>query len=233
MKLQKFSSTLLSKTLIADDVYEITLTKPGDFAFAAGQYVLFDVPLIDNAADIQTRAYSVASAPQEEHLRFIIKCLPSGRASNWIREKFAPGDTLNFQGPIGRFTWKPIPSSEAVFVATGTGLAPFMSMLREGIEPATSVHLLFGVRNEADLFCLDELHALFHDLPHRKLTVTLSCPETKPGHESGRVLKHLATALSETSVVYLCGNPDMVKEAKQLCLNHGLAKERIHTEAFI
>ncbi|TSC99703.1 MAG: phenol hydroxylase [Candidatus Peregrinibacteria bacterium Greene1014_49] len=101
MPVPSFTTTCLGNRIIARDVYEFLLQKPEGFSYKAGQFVLFDVPLMENPADIQTRAFSIASAPQEKELLFVAKMKEGGRASRWIAEALNAGSSVRLQGPFG------------------------------------------------------------------------------------------------------------------------------------
>ena len=124
-----FKTVCLSKTLIAPSVYELRLEKPASFDFKPGQFVLFDVPLLENEDDLQARAYSIASAPSESDLLFVIKLVPNGRASRWIEKRVSRGTAITMKGPFGAFTLDMDTAKAYLFIATGTGIAPLRSQI--------------------------------------------------------------------------------------------------------
>jgi hypothetical protein len=98
-----YTVTCTYKKLIAPGVYEFAFTKPEGFTFKAGQFVLFDVPLLTNPTDMQARAYSIASTPEDLELLFAIKIVPGGRMSTFVEEALREGTTLTMKGPFGVF----------------------------------------------------------------------------------------------------------------------------------
>src|SRR5450755_5077232 len=132
-----------------------------------------------------TRAYSIASPPSENgHLAFCLNRVDDGFMSNHLC-KLAPGEKVTFQGPFGDFILRP-PLRDTVFIATGTGIAPFRSMLHwllaEGDrQQGRQFWLLFGARREQDIYYREEFerlaadHAKFHFLP----TLSRADPEWK------------------------------------------------------
>src|SRR3989344_5478756 len=134
---------------IANDIYEIAFEKPEGFNFVAGQYILFDVPLIENSADIQTRAFSIASSPNESDLIFAMKLKAGGRASRWIVEALKPGMKARMQGPFGRFLLDPQTNKDIVMIGTSTGIAPYRSQLKTYLETKSGgrIDLIFGARS--------------------------------------------------------------------------------------
>ncbi len=244
MPLPPFPAVCRSIDLIAKDVYDIRFSKAPGFQFKAGQYVMFDIPHPDNPADIQARAYSIASAPHEPEVRFVIRLLPGGRMSRFIVEKLKPGMELTMRGPLGIFTYKP-DQLPVVLVGTSTGIGPYRSMIADAIErqDARPVDLVYGVRHEEDLFWEEELRALADKHPDMRLHIALTQPRSphpllrgEGEYFTGRVQHIIPQVITDITKrrVYLCGNPAMVKEVKQLCLNNwGLTKDRIHAEEYI
>ncbi len=226
------------KALIAPGVYELRFTRPEGMTFKAGQFVLFDVPLVDDEANIQTRAYSIASAPDEEDLLFCVKLKAGGRASIWIETLLQEGSSVRMQGAFGLFLLRETDPAH-IFVATGAGVAPFRSqviyMLEEKKDPRP-LHLLFGVRNIVDFFWKEEFERLA--AIHKNFTFhpVLSGDEKLWTGLRGRVQQHLPHMLTAQpdAGVYICGAPDMVKDVKETCLNDfNIPKTRLHAEGYI
>jgi NAD(P)H-flavin reductase len=219
-------------------VYEFAFEKPQNFSFKAGQFVLFDVPLIDKLDDIQTRAMSIASSPDENELLFVAKLIEGGRASRWIEEKLKPGDTMRIQGPLGFFTLQEGITKEYLFICTSTGAAPFRSQIRTALKSGDTrrMDLIFGARTEEDLFWQKEFEELSHEYPNFFLHFALSNPsESWAGHR-GRVQTLVPQIVKDFSNkhVYVCGNPDMTTEVKKLCLDQwGIGKKDLHVEGYI
>lgn len=229
--------TCTKRELIAPHVYELRFTKPDELVFKAGQFVLFDVPSADNAADIQPRAYSIASAPEEKELIFVVKLKAGGRASIWIESSLAVGTEVRVQGPFGLFTVKD--EAELVFVATGAGIAPFRSQIIDLLKTksdARPLHLLFGVREPEDFFWTKEFEDLVMTYKNFHFHPTLSGQDTSWMGLRGRVHSHLPLIFKghTKTGVYICGAPEMVKDVKEACLHSlHLPKEQVHAEGYI
>lgn len=219
--MQKISSTLLRIIDLANNVKQFDFD--GQVDFQAGQFVLLEVE--DGKEPSVSRAYSIASAPGLDGFSLCVKLEPGGRGGEYLWS-LQVGDAVNFQGPSGHFTWKES-AGDLIFVATGVGLAPFMSMFQVmGDRKAT---LYFGVRHEEELFYLDEL-AKFENL---KVISTLSQPGADWVGVKGRVTDHLQDLdVSPDTNVYICGNGNMVKEVKEMMESKGLPKSQIHFELF-
>lgn len=238
MPVPSFTTTCLSNRVIARDIYEFRLKKPEGFSFKAGQFVLFDVPLLENAADIQTRAFSIASAPQEEDLLFVAKMKEGGRASRWIAESLKAGSSVRLQGPFGVFTLTPENAKEVLFIATSTGVAPFRSQIVEALRYGDTrrMDLIFGVRSEEDLFWVEEFTKLSTQYPQFSLHASLSGgSDVWKGHR-GRVQTVTKIAVPDAALrqVYICGSPAMTMEMKKMCLEEWkMEKKDLHVEGYI
>ena len=223
---------------IARDVYEIHCEKPDGFTFQAGQFILFDVPLIEDETDIQTRAFSLASSPLEDELIFAMKLVEGGRASRFIEQKLHVGTTLRMQGPFGVFHLDQDTEKEYVLICTSTGNAPFRSQLMTILPSGDTrrIDLIYGVRAKEDLFWKEEFEALAREYDNFYLHIALSQPEeTWKGHR-GRVQTLVPQIVRDWSQkkVYACGNPDMTGDIKKLCLEEwGVGKEDFHMEGYI
>lgn len=228
------------KELIAPGVYELRFTRPETMSFKAGQFLLFDIPLVGNPADIQTRALSVASSPGEPDLVFVVKIKPEGRLGRWITSSLAVGTAVRVQGPLGLFTLKNASAeTELIFVATGAGIAPFRSQLKWALDEMKDprpMHLLFGVRSREDFFWTGEFAGLAARHPHFCFHQVLSGKDdTWPGLK-GRVQMHLpsVTGSLKKPGIYICGAPEMVKDVKETCLTVlQIPKAQVHAEGYI
>lgn len=230
--------TCKSKELIANEVYDITFSKPAGFAFKPGQFTLLHVPLVDNRDDVQTRALSIASAPSEDDLLFNVKLIKGGRISRWIEEVLQVGDVMNMQGPFGNFVLDRTTEKEYLFIATSTGCAPFRSQIMTALEEGDTrrIDLVFGVRAEEDMFWKEQFEALAQQYENLFVHFALSQPSDDWKGHRGRVQTLVPQIVKDFSMkhIYVCGSPDMTKEVKQLCLEQwGVDKKDLHVEGYI
>lgn len=238
MALPVYTLTCTKKERIARGVYDIRFTKPEGFSFKPGQFVLFDVPLVENPADIQTRAFSLASTPTEPEFIVVAKMKEGGRASRWIEEILETGSTVSTKGPFGNFLLDTDADKELLFVATSTGVAPFRSQILHALENGDTrrMDLVFGVRHEEDMFWKEELETLTQRYPNFYAHPALSGPSEHWTGHVGRVQTLVPLIAKEMfrKKVYVCGSPDMTKELKQLCLESwGVQKQDLHVEGYI
>ncbi len=226
------------KTLVAPGVYELRFTRPEGMSFKAGQFVLFDVPLAEDPTDIQTRAFSIASAPDEKDLLFCVKLKDGGRASTWIELMVQEKSSIRIQGPFGLFLLKETDPA-FIFIATGAGIAPFRSQLLWMLEERKDtrpMHLLFGVRHTQDFFWLKDFQSLALSYQNFFFHPVLSGDDVSWTGLRGRVQKHLPrlNIAHPDAGIYICGAPEMVKDVKETCLtDFGIPKIRLHAEGYI
>jgi len=210
-------------------------TAPVELRFRPGQFISTQIGLDDNQNPI-LRSYSIASPPRRGELALILKLVPGGAGSQFF-ERLQPGDTIRFTGPMGFFVNELAHPGDAVYVATGTGIAPILPMIEETLnrpEPGR-VSLYWGLRNEDELFWQDEVAALTARHARFSAYIYLSQPRSGwtrlRGRVTGPVLEALPTLRAPT--FYLCGNGRMIEELKAALISRGVDRKRqIRTEAF-
>ena len=229
--METFAATVTRTRALTHDVreLELTLADPGRIRFEPGQFVSFEIerPGFPIPA---TRAYSIASSSHRQHaIDLLLNRVPGGRGSEYL---FAlqDGDRTSFKGPVGSFVLRDGPR-DLLFVATGTGIAPFRSMLWSLAESRSSrrVTLFWGLRSERDLYYQDELLQLRERLPAFSFITTLSQPGSDWRGHSGRVLRLLETLVTGVAnlEVFLCGNGGMIADAKDILRRKGLCPIRV------
>ena len=200
--------------------------------FLPGQYVALGLPDVKQDGEklkLIKRAYSIGSAPSEKGFyEFYIAIVPDGMFTPLLCQ-IKPGDRI-FVAPkvTGTFTLKNAPqNSNLILVSTGTGIAPFMSMLR---TPQTWINgrrisIVHGVRYESDLAYADELISL--NKADKRLSyypIVSRAAETWQG-ERGYVQRFFKEKIIKLDPskdhVYICGNPAMIEEMQALLAEIG------------
>jgi CDP-4-dehydro-6-deoxyglucose reductase, E3 len=238
MPIPRHDIVCTEKELIAKDTYQLRFTRPENWTFKAGQFVLLDVPLLENPADIQTRAYSIGSEPGEQDILLAVKLKAGGRSSTWIERAVEVGTHATMQGPFGNFVLPAASHKPYLFLATGAGVAPFRAQIRELLrrDEQHAIDLVFGVRTEEELFWTEDFRELAKANPRFSLHVTLTRADDAGTGHKGRVqtLAPLIAPDVAERIVFACGNPDMTKEVKPLALEQwGVSKQDLHIEGFI
>ncbi|MFA7681825.1 MAG: FAD-binding oxidoreductase [Candidatus Peribacteraceae bacterium] len=222
---------------IAPNVHILRFTKPEDFTFIPGQFVLFFIPDVADPKVVQPRAYSIASAPEEEDLLFVVRIKPNGHAGKWFSTVLKEGTTVEMQGPMGNFLIDPQNTKDILIIATGVGISPFRSQIRSALSSGDTrrIDLIWCTYNEKDIFWDDDFKSLEKQYPNFFFHMMLSEPSAEWKGPTGRVQKLIPTIehLNEKQI-YICGNPAMTSDVKRLCLEEwGFAKEDVHIEGYI
>jgi ferredoxin-NADP reductase len=206
------------------------------FSFVPGQWL--SVKASTPEREEITRAYSIASPPSNGRFAFCLNRVQDGFMSNYLCD-LREGGEISFQGPFGDFILRP-PLRDTVFIATGTGVAPFRSMLHnllERSEVREETHqfwLLFGARSERDIYYGEEFESLakghpnFHFLP----TLSRGAPEW-PGLR-GYVQEHVGEIVgSRTDMhAYICGLDRMVSANRELLKSLGWDRKSVRYEKY-
>ena len=212
---------------------ELSLLAPDSIEFKAGQWISLDVWHPKLKQHVQ-RQYSIASPPsQSQQITLLFNRVPDGPGSNYLFS-LQKGDTLKFQGPNGSFYLQENPGRDLVFVATGTGMAPFRSMLYPFLEQpeAGTLKLYWGLRSQRDLYYQSELEILAQRHPHFSLVITLSRPESGWNGSIGRVTTLVENNISSVNnlTFFLCGNGGMIRDTTDIIRTKGLCP--IRTEQY-
>lgn len=211
------------------------------FDFQAGQFISVKERRTDGRE--QTRAYSIASPPRGDgRFELCLNRLGEGFMSNFLCD-LDEGQEITWHGPHGLFTLhNPVQSS--IFVCTGTGVAPFRSMLHylfgEGARNGGhEFWLFFGTRHESDLYYAEEFLRLERERPNFHYIATLSRPSDTWRGERGYVQQHVRALLesrpdrgANSMHAYICGLHEMVSANRQLLQELGWDRTNIFCERY-
>lgn len=200
-------------------------------AFVPGQFLSLTRTF---GEDEITRAYSIASPPDGHRFALCANLVNEGHFSPFLFS-LTPGDEIDFKGPYGAFILRR-PVSDSIFVATGTGIAPFRSILHANLREHADRRftLIFGVRHEYGLLYNDELLALARTCPNFDYQPTLTRPPDHWTGRTGRVQQHTLALLGERRDmdVYICGLREMVDDLRSKLKETGLDRKRIVYEKY-
>lgn len=210
---------------LTSDVRELTLrlVEPSELSFAPGQSLSFTVPSARSTKPV-IRYYSLASPPsQRQKLVLLLSASEQGLGARYLLSKQA-GEKIYFGGPDGEFCLHDDQRRDILFVATGTGIAPFRSMLYALFEhPITqTIRLFWGLRSEQDIYYHHELEAFARQHPNFTYVIALSRSQKNWTGAKGRVTQ-LVEKISgvEDLAVYVCGNKKMVMEVTDIVRQKG------------
>jgi len=260
--------TVLSKTTWTPNLFSFTISRPDSFKFTAGQFVRLGVNpsqlkyykqqraagnAIANEEQNEKlnedifRAYSIVSSPFDEVLEFFSIVIPDGAFTSQLQHLEVGDELLLNTMPFGFLTLaryqKPLPK-DLWLLATGTGLAPFLSMLQDlqTWEDYEHIILAYSARSIEELAYIDKIESLQEDFgslvenPAKLIFIPIVTREPVEGALTERLPKLLldgtlqaraGIALDVDSThVMLCGNPDMVEDTKEALKTLGLVMNR-------
>ncbi|MED5619808.1 FAD-binding oxidoreductase [Ideonella sp. BN130291] len=218
---------------LAPDVMKVTLRLPPNacFNFLAGQYIDITGP-----GGVK-RSYSIASdARQPGQIELHVRAVEGGAMSRYWFHDAKPNDLLRFRGPLGTFFLRDVAGLHLVLLATGTGIAPMLSMLSALphlalAERPASVSLYWGGRQPQDLYLAD----VAQRAPGLRYVPVLSRGDASWAGERGHVQQaflRFAPNLA-TCAVYACGSQAMTDSARATLVAAGLPAKRFHADAFV
>ncbi len=241
MSIEKFSlETVLSVHRWTHTLFSFTLTRPAHFKFTAGQFARIGLK-VNN--ELVVRAYSIVSSPFDEVLEFFSIVVPDGAFTSNLQH-LNVGDHLYLEKiPYGFLTLAryqlPLPK-DLWLLATGTGLAPFLSMLQDfdTWSKYQQINLVYSVRTASELAYVDRIQEIADTFgeghPGFKFIPVITRDPQAPLHarlpvliENGALEKAVGQELNPaTSHVMLCGNPEMVEDTKEALKRRGLSMNR-------
>ncbi len=237
----RFVVKLISSQMISPSVKSLVFERidGAPMEFRPGQWVnLLSAAGSPSGTVEDKRSYSIASAPDgSQRFEVIVTRVETGRFSPLLHA-MSEGTELTCIGPEGLFTRAAHDPRPAVFVGTGTGLAPLRSMIVADLASGgrSKKELLFGVRTPEDVFFQSEFEAW---APRGvTTTVTLSRPPASWGGARGYVQTHLSDAIDRAGArelvqVYICGLTRMVEEVKALARGPlALPRRHVHVERY-
>jgi benzoate/toluate 1,2-dioxygenase reductase component len=225
---QVFSATVARIEPHQDAAVVLELAVDEAPAFLPGQYVNIGVP---GSGD--HRSYSFSTAPGDGTSGFLIKKIPDGLMSGWLA-RARPGDRLDLTGPMGSFYLRD-GDGPLLFLAGGTGLAPFLSMLKVLARAGSrrQIHLIYGVTRDQDLVLVDDIAALANRLPNFTFATVVADPASDHPRK-GWVTQHMPEEMlaAGEADVYLCGPPPMVDAVRHYLDSNNLRPASFHYEKF-
>jgi NAD(P)H-flavin reductase len=211
-------SKVLDIRNLTESTYVLRLEK-NDFEFKAGQYLVLNVP-----GEYKAREYSIYSPEDAPYIDLLIKEVANGEISRELKY-LKIGTKVVITGPFGFFVLREDRQkgkNHFIFVATGTGISPFHSIILS--NPGLDYEVVHGVKHGYEAY-----DAVDYSSDHYKLCTS----RDHGGIFFGRVTRYLKEkGISKNSVYYICGNSGMVNEVSEYLEQQGIAPENIRTEVF-
>jgi ferredoxin/flavodoxin---NADP+ reductase len=243
---QFYCARIVERLEIANDLLVVQVDPGGEFRYTPGQYATLGVVTPEKHYE---RAYSIASAPHERFVEFFIELVPQGELTPRLFSRTV-GDEITLRKIArGRFTLDTASGrTNHLLVATGTGVAPFVSYARsiyqrwkdKQFRGERRFFLLEGASYARVLGYREELQRLSTDVPWFSFAPTISRPwgDSSWGGETGRVDDVLRkytdnwNLLPENTTAYLCGHPSMIEHAKGILERRGWDRSSIKEEVY-
>ncbi|MFZ9299780.1 MAG: ferredoxin--NADP reductase [Chitinophagaceae bacterium] len=206
------------------------------FDFIPGQFVTLDLPIGERNSE-RWRSYSIASAPDgTNRFELVIVKAENGKGTSYIFENWKIGSTVQLRGAQGKFTLPEILDKELFLICTGTGIAPFRSMVQHIYKHKIlhkKINLIFGCRKKEDLLYYEELRALEKQEPSFAFHPTLSREVWEQAahgyvHE---IYKQFLVSRPDANF-FLCGWKNMIEDARKNLEELGYTKKDIHFELY-
>ena len=215
------------------------LLKLPDFTkYLPGQHV--DVRLTADDGYQAQRSYSIASAPEDQHVALTVERIDDGEVSPYFTDEVRAGDKFEMRGPIGRyFIWTVKLDGPLLLIGGGSGIVPLMAMLRHRAAHGSAIpaRLVYSSRTQSDIIYRNELDRLV--TANNGLTVVHTLTREKPSEWTGRLGRIDATMLIDAGFspeqkpkIFICGPTGFVEAAANALLAHGHERGLIKTERF-
>lgn len=207
---------VISNTEITRGVFYLTFERP--YEFEAGQLIS-----LTTDPSITPRLYSIASGVNDKEIGILFDLKPEGLLTN-ILAKLSTGDEITISRPYGSFIGNNEP---AVWIATGTGIAPFVAMAKSGMGSGKT--LIQGART-LDGFYFAKLFSSIDGFHYTRCCTKESAADVYNGRLTDYLRESSILALKEK--YYLCGNPLMVNDVRDILIERGVPYENILSEIF-
>jgi len=207
---------IIENRLLSEGVHYISMHKPYDFE--AGQVIAIALRSTDDP-----RLYSIASGVNKENLCILFDIKPDGKLTPPLA-KVKKGDTIYISEPFGKFLCKETP---ATWIATGTGIAPFISFIESG--QTQNITLLHGART-LDKFFFQDLFKNKLGNHYLRFCTTQSDESIKDGRLTTYLQNH--NNLPTNNKYYLCGSSQMVIDVREILISKGIPFDNIVAEIY-
>ena len=225
---------VIDKIKRTDKILELKLAPLGKpIRFWPGQYAMIG----DDSLGHPLRPYSIANAPKHNgELSFFITKEEKGKTSPWIHDGISIGDHIKVNAPYGTFLGDPSVNTPILCLASGSGLAPILSLLNAYLNRGNKNHvtLLFSAKKHEDLLHFGKIKYLESKYVNFKFKYTLTQESNKENGLEGRINKVLPNILPNLNnySIYIAGSIPFVSSCKKTIDSLGAQEELIHMEEY-
>ncbi len=236
LPVEDFAGEVIRIEALTPTIRGIWLKLDRPMQFQAGQYINLEVP----AVDAQSRAFSIANAPQTpDVIELNVRIVPGGQVTTWLHEKLEVGEKLKITGPYGRFFVKKSANVPLIFMAGGSGLSSPKSMIEDLLAEGCTLPmtLVYGQRNRSELYYDAEFRALAEKYPNFSYVPALSHEPADSDWQGARGFVHEAAKAHfnndfRNHKAYLCGPPAMIEACITGLMQGRLFERDIYMEKF-
>lgn len=223
------SGVIVSAERVSDSVTQLLVQPDKDCFYLAGQYVDLKI------GELPERPYSMAGNSNAGFLEFHIRKVEGGLVSNFVYEELPVGEGVRFSSPQGIACIDATPQRNVLLVASGTGLAPILSIIRELGQRGfrREMKLYFAARRQRDFYFVDEIEKL--DQQFENLSVSLIQQEPSSSVRYGELDAIVAEELGNPFDVtcFLAGSPALVQQVRGALLKQGVDQRNIFSDEFL
>ena len=229
----------------SSDCVSLAFEVPGELAevyhFIPGQYLTLKTAV--NGEEIR-RSYSICSSPLDEELRVAVKKVESGLFSSWANEVLQVGDSVDVMTPMGNFhaELNPANTKQYIAFAAGSGITPILSILKTALktEPKSQFTLFYGNRATDSILFREAIEGLKNEYlgrlsVHHILSREFMGSDLFTGRISAEKVRIFLEKLVDVELVdefFICGPQEMNEEIRDLLLEKGVDRKKIHVELF-
>jgi ferredoxin--NADP+ reductase len=211
-----YESKIISIEHLTPSAFLIIFEKP-EFNFLAGQHIIVSLE-----GDIHDREYSICSSENDSNMQIIVKEVDGGYFTPQLK-MLKKGDILKIRGPHGRFylDYFNVENKDIILIASGTGIAPFRSMILS--YPELKFQLIHGIKTIDESYFKGDFKCPY---------ITCTSKDSK-GDYAGRVTQYIESLnFNSNALFYLCGNFNMIYDVQNLIISKGHSVNSIFTEVY-
>ncbi|GGK63059.1 benzoate 1,2-dioxygenase electron transfer component BenC [Rufibacter glacialis] len=229
VEVRALAATISALELVSSEIVKLRLKTDQNLPFLPGQYANLEIPGLETS-----RSYSFSNLSNTAELEFLVRLVPNGLMSTFLKNQAQVGDALTLAGPMGSFYTRDI-TRPTLFFAGGTGIAPFLAMLEKLAteEASHPIRLYYGATTEENLVELERLNAFKAVLPLEIYccvsgAASVNYPE---GFVTQWVNKEHLT--EDRYDIYICGPTAMVEAVQHALTQEEIQVEHFYTEKFL
>ena len=235
---QKFKLKLVEKVQETPEVITFKFLPDKKVDYKPGQFMIINLGIIDGK--VTRRSYSIASSPTENELKMTVKFESGGKGSEFFKN-LEIGSSIDVDGPYGKFVFEK--AEEMVFIAGGTGIAPFRSMIKYALDHEKTINgnypfkiaVIHSVRTPDDVIYKKEMAEL--NKKHGDFEYVATITRHKGGEtwtgELGRITADMIKRYvinPQKALIYVCGPKDMVNTVKDILVSMNVDINRVRVE---